>query len=170
MSGRAAARAGSGFPRLLLLPFLDIVFSTIGIIVVFIAVHITRSERPFYPPDTDHIAVCVEPSSIDLYVSRQTDPVAISVDQITEVIETVAAEATGVTNMVFAFNESCFGLRRALHASYRNAIRLQEDVEAADAQTAMPVFRLRDWPLESDTAAADRLIARWRGETEGGAP
>lgn len=167
MTGMASSHRMTGSPRIILLPFLDIIFSTIGIIVVFLAQFIIRQERPQFLHETDHLIICSEIDHATLYLSRTLPAIDISSTEFADIIPQISDTTTGVTNLVFAFDEDCLQLRNVFHTHYREAIRIAESEESTGPTT---LFRLRDWPLGSHPSAATELENRWKGASESVVP
>lgn len=143
-----------------MLPFLDIIFSMIGIfIVVFALQEVIRSEAA-RQPSVDHLVICTQDSEFQLYLSPTVDPLRFNRVQLSAFFKTLAAQGGGVRNLVFAFSQDCFNTQRRFEREFARFTALTRDQPVS----AKPVVRLAFRPLSAQENAAEKLLDTWRGD------
>ena len=150
--------AASFFPGLTLLPFLDIIFSMIGIFIVVFALQKIISSEAGRLPQVDFIVVCAEDRMVNLYTQAETAPRPFSRLQFPELF-TFLSQQQGVKNLVFAFTRDCFNTQAIFDREFNRFTALLGSQSVADTT----VFRLSFRPLSTRPTAIAELLAIWRG-------
>ena len=144
---------------LTLLPFLDIVFSTLGVfIIVFVLQEIGHHEAG-RQATIDSLIVCTSDQDLVLYLAPHTPPRAFAFAQLPLVFETLTTDGPGIRNLVFAFTSACLGMRQPFEDAFTRftALNRREGPPAAAA------FRLTFRPLSAHPETVEQLLHTWRG-------
>ena len=152
-------RSADPLQRLSMLPFLDIIFSMIGIfIVVFALQEVIRSEAARQPA-VDHLLICTDDRELQLYLTPDTTPLNFSRVQLPALFDALAIHSGGIRNLVFAFSRDCFNTQRLFERAFAKFTALARD----QANGPKTVFRLAFRPLATDPEALEDLLNTWRG-------
>jgi len=157
-----AARRQSGqiAPSLSLLPFLDIIFSLIGIFIVVFALQQTVESKAERLAAIDILAVCEHDATIVLYPAADAQPISFDRSRLAALFEHLG-QARGVENLVFAFSRDCFNTKHLFERQFARFAALPR--QAVD--TPESVFRLSYRPLASHEQAVAELLADWRNRS-----
>ena len=150
--------AASFIPGLTLLPFLDIIFSMIGIFIVVFALQEMVSSEAGRLPQVDFIVVCAEDRMVSLYSQAEIQPKPFSRLQFPELF-TFLSQQQGIKNLVFAFTRDCFNTQAIFDREFNTFTALLGNQSIGDKT----VFRLTFRPLSSRPTAITELLAAWRG-------
>lgn len=142
---------------LTLMPFLDLVFAFIGILIVIFALQETQRQETGRPLAIDDLVVCVEPGQATLYAGPEAEPLRYGEGQFPAMLERLGGRGQGVRNLVFALTGACFGTREAFQEDFARFTSLLQR-----QQGRRQVFRLAYRPLSADPEAVARLLADWR--------
>lgn len=143
------------------MPFLDIVFAVIGILMVVFALRDSQLHAIGRPLAIDHLIVCEQDAHLKLHLDPRRAPESYRPNQISAIFDRLASESTGVRSLVFAHTGQCFATRHRFEQAFtRHNSLLRED------RSTTPVsFRLTFHPLSDDPASVDDLLEHWRGAT-----
>ncbi|QIK37071.1 hypothetical protein GWK36_02580 [Caldichromatium japonicum] len=145
-------------PALNLLPFLDLVLSFIGILLVIYALQIPDPPQSGRPLAVDLLAICQRDGEVWLYSGPDAAPRVYPETELGGLFEAVSIHAAGTRNLVFAFSHDCLATRSAFEEAFgRFTQRLQP------AAPGRAVMRLSLRPLAADPEAVARLLEAWRG-------
>ena len=148
-----------------LLPFLDIIFGTIGIFVVVFAVQNFVEVKEGIPPGVDSIVTCVEGENLTAHwPDGSTGVVAVS-ERSFDMLQTLAEDGRPFRTMILALSGNCYrarldflkGLGRYLEASAGT-------MTSGGRQPAGLMLEL--YPI-GDESDAKSLLNVWRGGSEG---
>jgi len=142
-----------------IMPFLDIIFSTIGILIVVFALQEIISNKDRRQPMIDHLIICTEDNRLQLYLNPDVKPVLFNNLQVPALLETLAVQQTGVRNLVFALTSACFNTQRLFEQEFTKFATLANDRQASEKT----VFRLIFRPLSVQAGAVQQLLDEWRG-------
>lgn len=146
----------SGSTGLSLLPFLDVVFATIGIFLLIFAIQVLARVPEIRHPAPAAIVVCADANRLVYFASPDTEPTTFERWQASELVALIADQAAGVANVLLAVGGEC-GARRHFEDAFRDAAaRLADDPDGA-----RPLLRLTQVPLSSAEDAIATLIVRW---------
>lgn len=145
-------------PALNLLPFLDLVLSFVGILLVIYALQSPHPPRTGRPLTVDLLAICQRDGEVWLYPGPDAAPRVYPESELVRLFEEATPPAAGTRNLVFAFSRDCLSTRAAFEEAFgRFTQRARPDAPAG------AVMRLSLRPLAADPEAAARLLASWRG-------
>lgn len=161
ISGSKTRRAAGGAqrpPELSLLPFLDIIFGTIGIFVVVFALQNLVEAKDGVPPGVDSIVVCLEGDSLTAHWpdGEREMPVAPSRSQ--ALLQALSESNRPFRTVILAISGACFEARQEFIEGFERYLEV-----AAGKRTASTGLMLELYPL-GDLNDAAALLARWRGE------
>ncbi|WP_295399547.1 hypothetical protein [uncultured Thiocystis sp.] len=142
-----------------LLPFLDLVFAFIGILIVIFALQEAVEPDAGRALAIDDLVICVAEGDVTLYAGSTAAPVQYREAQFPALFETLAGSRAGVRNLVFALTDACFATRRRFEDEFARFTSLLKD-----RGEPRGVFRLAFRPLSSSPDALARLLADWREE------
>ena len=156
-TGRASAVA-----QLSLLPFLDIIFGTIGIFVVAFALQNIVAVKDGIPPGVDSIVTCIEGDRLTAHwPDGSTGPVAAP-ERTLDLLQTLADDGRPFRSMILALGGDCYRARLAFLDGFERY--LEASATAVPAKDEAPAgLMLELYPL-GDAADAAALLATWRGD------
>ena len=158
-AGGAGTAARTG-----LLPFLDIVFGTIGVFVVVFALQHVIGNNEGAPAGVDAIVVCVDGDRLAAHwPDRESGPVEPPRRSL-DLLRAMAASERPFRSLILAIGPGCFEARGTFMKGYERFLD-------ASANPAFPGDRPRaDLMLElypvGGAAGAAALLERWRGDRE----
>ena len=141
-----------------LLPFLDIIFSLIGIFIVVFALQQIIESQSARLAAVDTLITCGDGRNFDLYADPGAEPVRFERTGLGALFGQLAA-VPGVKNLVFAFSSACFNERDRFQREFARFSDLLGQRPGAEK----PSFRLVYRPLSSSPEAVADLLGRWRG-------
>ncbi|WP_089718568.1 hypothetical protein [Candidatus Entotheonella palauensis] len=141
-----------------LLPFLDIIFATIGIfIIVFAFQEIVEHQQGKLPP-VDHFVFCTSDEAVQVFMSPTASPQGFSRRDIRDFFQMLEAASGGVRNIVFAFDANCFNLQlRFVQQFDRYTAKRAEDTQGRPT-----AFQLSLQPLEDKPEAVEAVLQQRR--------
>ena len=143
-----------------LLPFLDLVFAFIGILIVIFALQQVAQRAAGRALAIDDLVICAAEGEVMLHAGPSAAPVRYREDQFPALFATLAGRTDGgVRNLVFALTNACFGTRRVFEDEFARFTSLLHDRDGS-----RQVFRLAFRPLSAAPDAVARLLADWREE------
>lgn len=145
-----------------LLPFLDLICSTIGIFIVVFALQEVAANSSGRQLNTDYLVICTAEHAVTFYAGPTTEPVNFTEWQFPDLFTALSKQGGGVRNLAFAFTSACFNTRRTFEEKFAEFTALLHDRRDNKA-----VFRLAFRPLSVQTGAAEQLLAAWRGVSAG---
>ncbi len=143
-----------------MLPFLDIIFSMIGIFIVVFALQEVIRSQAAKQPNVDHLVICTQDSEFQLYLSPTTEPLRFNRVQLSAFFKTLAAQDGGVRNLVFAFSRDCFNTQRRFEREFARFTALNRDQPVSTKAAVRLAFR----PLSAQENAAEQLLNTWRSD------
>ena len=146
-----------------LLPFLDIVFGTIGVFVVVFALQYARETDRGAPPGIDCVVLCLKGDRLTTHwPDGEIGPTAAP-GRGTELLQALAATGRPFRSVVFAVGPGCVEARTRFMAAFEEYLDISAGSQTADdADRMAPMLEL--YPLGSGAAGA-ALLKEWRGET-----
>jgi hypothetical protein len=157
--GRRRSSHSAPAAALTLLPFLDIVFATLGVfIIVFVLQKLVQHEAG-RQASIDSLIVCTSAGELVFYLTPHTPPRAFALAQLPLVFEALTSAGPGIRNLVFALNSTCVGMRQPFADAFTRftALSRREGTHPAAA------FRLTFRPLSAHPEAVEQLLHTWRG-------
>ena len=143
-----------------LLPFLDLVFAFIGILIVIFALQQIAQRAPGRPLSIDDLVICVADGEVTLHAGPTAAPVPYREEHFAALFASLSGQGGEVRNLAFAFTDACFDTRRAFEESFARFTSLLHE-----RRGPRRVFRLVFRPLSASPEALSRLLNDWR-ETE----
>lgn len=140
-----------------MLPFLDIVFSLVGIFLVVFVLQSIAPQPQQGLAGVDELILCEDRRELRYYPHPGADPVSVSSARL-EILFTELAPRQTVVNLSFAFNQDCFSAKASFERAFAE---FSQSLERDGALTRRLNFR----PLSSEAGAGEALLARWRGES-----
>lgn len=145
-------------PNLNLLPFLDLVFAVIGILIVVFALQEVATRASGRQLAIDHLVICVAEGEVALYAGPTAEPARYATRQFPALFAALADRPeAGVRNLAFALTGTCFETRRRFEEEFARFTALLHDRGERRA-----VFRVAYQPLSAQPDAVERLLAAWR--------
>ncbi len=141
-----------------LLPFLDLICSTIGIFIVVFALQEVTASASGRQLAIDYLVVCSTDQEVTFHSAPTAEPTRFTQRQFPALFAQLAQRQDGIRNLVFAFTSACFDTRRAFEEGFAEFTALLHDRRDRQA-----VFRLAFRPLSTQTGAVEQLLAAWRG-------
>ena len=147
-----------------LLPFLDIIFGTIGIFVVVFAFQNFVEVKEGIPPSVDSIVTCVEGENLTAHWPDGSTGVVAAPERSFDMLQTLAEDDRPFRSLILALSGNCYkarldfleGFGRYLEASARN-------ITTEGRQPASLMLELYPIGDESDAKA---LLSVWLGGSE----
>lgn len=157
-------RAAGTVAPMSLLPFLDIIFGTIGIFVVTFALQHVVEVKDGIPPGIDSIVTCIEGDRLTAHWPDGSAAPAAAPARSFDLLQTLAADGRPFRSLLLALGGDCFKARLAFLDGFERYL----DVSAAGAADgrAPTGLMIELYPI-GDAADAEALLAEWRG---GGRP
>lgn len=153
-TGTAAPEAGGG---LQLLPLLDLLFATIGILIVVMLVQRIASVEVGRPYATDAMLACTGETAAVLHPGPGAEPIPLDLteDSLSRALARVSEKAR--VNVLVGLAASC--------ASRYNVFeRVSQRLSAERRQ----LFRFSYVPMEPPEETLDGILREWRGEPPDG--
>lgn len=156
--------ADNAVVELKLLPFLDLVFATMGILVVIFALQHSALQASGRQLAIDALILCQREDQATLYADPAAAPAVYRTHQFPALLESLSGGDQGVRNLVFALTADCFATRRAFEEAFARstALPLQE------RRPGRALVRLAYRPLSAQPGAAEALLSAWREQPADG--
>lgn len=146
-----------------MLPFLDIIFATIGIFVLVFALQEIIEQTTSRQLAVDHLVTCTDGEALRLRLEPNTAPLDFDRHGLTGLVDLLGREEDGIRNVTFAFTAACFELRRLFVTELARFLSaLPRDREAG----GRAAFRVSYRPLGAAPDAESALIDRWQREVD----
>lgn len=140
-----------------LMPFLDLVFAFIGILIVIFALQKALEQASGRPLAIDALVICVTEGEVTLHPGPTAEPMRYTEGQFPALMERLGGSGEGVRNLVFALTGACFETRQDFQNTFaRFTSRLQREPDQR------LVVRLAYRPLSARPEAVNELLAGWR--------
>ena len=146
--------------RLSLLPFVDIVFGTIGVFTVVFAVQNVLEAKEGIQPGVDSIVTCVEGNRLTAHWPDGSAAPAAAPDQSLELLGTLSNGERPFRSMILALSGECERARRQFLKAFERYLDVTANPVASDRR-APPYVMLELYPI-GDAADAEALLNRWR--------
>ena len=161
---RALARdegAGRQAVPMSLLPFVDIVFGTIGVFTVVFAVQNVLEAKDGIQPGVDNIVTCVEGDRLTAHWPDGAAATAVRPARSLDLLEALGNAEKPLRSMILALGGECEDARR----QFLKAFEKYTDVtrHSAPNSGAPPYVMLELYPL-GDAADEQALLERWRSD------
>ena len=154
--------AGRQGVRLSLLPFVDIVFGTIGVFTVVFAVQNVLEAKEGIQPGVDSIVTCVEGDRLTAHWPDGTSAPAVPPDRGLELLEELGTAEKPLRSMILALSGECEDARRQFLKAFEQYLDVTGRPVASD-RAAPPYVLLELYPI-GDAADAQALLERWRSD------
>lgn len=141
-----------------LLPFLDIVFSLVGIFLVVFVLQSIHEQARTGLAGVDELMICEDGRSVWLHAHPGADPLEIPAPRLRDLKEYLPASET-VGNLSFAFGAGCFATKLSFQRAFA---QFSQDLQRQGGVTRRLNFR----PLGSEPDAGQALLDRWRRARE----
>ena len=143
-----------------LLPFLDIIFGTIGIFVVAFALQNIVEVKEGIPPGVDSIVICVEGDRLTAHwPDGGSGPVAVP-DRSFDLLQAMGDDGRPFRSLILALSGECLDARRAFIEGFERYLEVSEGLDAGDGR-APATLMLELYPI-GDAADAEALLKLWR--------
>ena len=147
-----------------LLPFLDIIFGTIGIFVVVFALQNIVEVKDGIPPGVDSIVTCVEGDRLTAHwPDGSTGPVAAP-ERSLDLLQALAGDGRPFRSLLLALGGDCLRARLAFIDGLERYLDLSERSVAADGRAPVGLS-LELFPI-GDAVDAAALLEEWRGDVK----
>lgn len=146
------AMPASGF-----LPFLDVITATIGIFLLIYTFQILKDRVENRQMQPDRLFLCLSAEALQFLPGRDAEPVRVVPSELAALVKSIAGEADGSLNLLFARGPGC----GRLGSDFLRTVR-QVNMTTTPGRASL---RVSQWPL-GDAGSAERLRQRWR---DGGA-
>ena len=144
-----------------LLPFLDIIFGTIGIFLVTFALQNIVEVEEGIPPDVDSIVTCVEGDRLTAHWPDGSTGPAAAPERSLDLLQALAGTERPFRSLLLALGGDCLRARLAFLDGFERYLKLSEKPGAADAR-APAALMLELYPI-GDAADAEALLEEWHG-------
>ena len=155
--GRGASRRGV---RLSLLPFVDIVFGTIGVFTVVFAVQNVLEAKEGIAPGVDSIVTCVDGDRLEAHWPDGSVAPSAAPQRSLELLGALGDAGRPFRSMILALGGECAEARRLFLKAFERYLDITADPAVADGEPP-PYVMLELYPIGDATDAA-ALLARWR--------
>ena len=161
-SARAlASLAGSGAAtQMSLLPFLDIIFGTIGIFIVTFALQNIVDVEDGIPPGIDSIVTCVGGDRLTAHWPDGSTGPAVSPERSLDLLQTLASDERPFRSLILALGGNCHQARMAFLNGFQRYLDISARSITADGKPPTGLM-LELYPL-GDAADATALLGEWR--------
>ena len=148
--------------RLSLLPFVDIVFGTIGIFTVVFAVQNVLEAKEGIQPGVDRIVTCVEGNRLTAHWPDGGSIPSARPERSHELLGAMGNTESPFRSMILALSGECEKARRLFLKAFERYLDVSAN-PADDDHGAPPYVMLELYPI-GDAADAAALLKRWRSE------
>ena len=154
--------AGRQAVRLSLLPFVDIVFGTIGVFTVVFAVQNVLEAKEGIRPGVDSIVTCIEGDRLTAHWPDGVTAPAVRPDRSIDLLEELGNADRPLRSMILALGGECEDARRRFLKAFEQYMDVTRRPAASDS-AASPYVMLELYPI-GDAADAQALLERWRSD------
>ena len=146
-----------------LLPFLDIIFGTIGIFIVTFAFQNLVEVEAGIPPAIDSIVTCVQGDRLTAHWPDGSTGPVVTPERSLDLLQALADDGRPFRSLLLALGGNCHRARTAFLDGFERYLDLSTAPAAADGPASSGLL-LELYPL-GDGADAAALLREWR---EGG--
>lgn len=146
--------------QLSLLPFLDIIFGTIGIFVVAFALQNIVEVEDGVRPSVDCIVTCLDGGRLTAHWPDGTQgPVAVP-ERSLELLQALGGDGRSFRSMILAIGGDCFSARQAFMEGFEQYLEVSRNAGAASGPEDVDLM-LELYPVGGEAHAAS-LLEEWR--------
>ncbi len=165
-SGPSGDRVRSGQTvRLSLLPFVDIVFGTIGIFAVVFAVQNVLKAKEGIQPGVDSIVTCVDGKQLAAHWPDGGAGPSVPPEESLELLTALDNAGRPFRSMILALSGECTKVRTRFLKAFERFLDVTRNAPIAVGRDAPPYVMLELYPI-GDAADATALLARWRSDSD----
>ncbi len=143
-----------------LLPFLDIIFGTIGIFIVTFALQNIAEVEDGIPPGIDSIVTCVGGDRLTAHWPDGSTGPAVSPERSIELLQALAGDGRPFRSLVLALGGNCHEARMAFLDGFQRYLDISARSVTADDKPPTGLM-LELYPL-GDGGDAAALLEEWR--------
>lgn len=143
-----------------LLPFLDIVFGTIGIFIVVFALQNVVEIKDGIQPSVDSIVTCLDGGRLTAHWPDGTDGPDAAPERSLDLLQALGEDGRPFRSMILAIGADCFSARQAFMEGFERYLEVSRSAVAAGGRTAVDLM-LELYPIGGATDAA-ALLEEWR--------
>ena len=162
LGGMRDDSAGRQAIRLSLLPFVDIVFGTIGVFTVVFAVQNVLEAKEGIQPGVDSVVTCVEGDRLTAHWPDGGAAPAGRPDRSLELLGALGNAGRPFRSMILALSGECEKARRQFLKAFERYLDVTEGPVASD-RGVPPYVMLELYPI-GNAADAQALLRRWRSD------
>ena len=157
----AGSHGGSGVAKMSLLPFLDIIFGTIGIFVVTFALQNLVEVKDGIPPGVDAIVTCIDGDRLAAHWPDGSSGAVAAPERTLHLLQALAADGRPFRSVILALSGHCIKARSAFLTGFERYLNVSTR-SAEGAGRAPTGLMLELYPI-GDAADAEALLDEWRG-------
>lgn len=155
-----ATTAAHGRARTGLLPFLDIVFGTVGVFVVVFALQHVAGNRETTPAGVDGVVTCIDGDRLAAHWPDGESGPAAAPQRSYELLQRMAESGRPFRSLIVAIGPGCFRARRAFMEGYERFLELSPGPGFPDDRARADLM-LELYPI-GGAADAGALLDEWR--------
>ena len=144
-----------------LLPFLDIIFGTIGIFVVVFALQNAVEVKEGIPPGVDSIVTCVDGGNLTAHWPDGSTGVMTAPERSFDMLEALAKGERPFRSVILALSGNCYQARIEFMEGFERYLDASATTLAARGRPPANLM-LELYPVGGEAGAA-ALLAEWRG-------
>ncbi|MDE0206075.1 MAG: hypothetical protein OXP66_08605 [Candidatus Tectomicrobia bacterium] len=145
-----------------LLPFLDIIFGTIGIFVVVFAFQSLVEVKEGIPPGVDSIVTCVDGENLTGYWPDGSTGVVARPERSFDMLQALAEDGRHFRSMILALSGDCYKARLDFLAGFGRYLEASAMTTTSEGRQPAGLM-LELYPI-GDEADAKALLNDWRGD------
>lgn len=149
--------------RLSLLPFVDIVFGTIGIFTVVFAVQNVLEAKEGIEPGVDSIVTCTDGKRLTAHWPDGAAAPAAPPEESLELLTALGDSERPFRSLILALGGECAKVRSVFIRAFERYRDVTRHASIAAGRDAPPYVLLELYPI-GDESDATALLARWRSE------
>ena len=157
----AGSHGGGGVSRMSLLPFLDIIFGTIGIFVVTFALQNLVEVKEGIPPGVDAIVTCIDGDRLAAHWPDGSSGAVAAPARTFDLLQALAADGRPFRSVILALSGHCIKARSAFLTGFERYLDVSTR-SAAGASRAPIGLMLELYPI-GGASDAEALLDEWRG-------
>jgi len=138
-----------------MLPLLDILFSTIGILIVIMVVRSPNNERAGIAYAVDGLLTCADGKQWVFYNDASSSGSSFSTDQMDALFVELGSYPR--MDLLVAFGAACFNMKDAFSEAFEAARAITEK----NADKSLKLARVAFVPLADSPSAVQELLDRW---------
>ena len=160
---RAGADRARAAAPMSLLPFLDIIFGTIGIFVVTFALQNIVEVKEGIPLGVDSIVTCVEGDRLEAHWPDGAPGPVAPPERSLDLLRELAGTGRPFRSLLVAISGNCIDARRRFLKEFERYIELEAGTEWDAVDGGPPTsLMLEIFPI-GDAADEAKLLREWRG-------